>query len=79
MNRAREGRPVRDERVIFAFFATEIEAGSVANAAQFGNGRVIQLAANPAYCEPASIDARENHLESVGQLLLEQGETVTTP
>src|SRR5947199_4863333 len=74
-----EARPVSDERVIFAFFATEIKAGPVANAAQIGNGAVIQLAANPARHEPAGVDAREDYLESTGQLLLEQGETVTAP
>src|ERR1039457_2746596 len=74
-----ERRPVCDERVILAFLATEIEAGSVANAAQIGNGCVIQLAAKPVRGEPAGVDARENHLESVGELLSKQGEPVTTP
>src|SRR5207237_1078228 len=57
----------------------EIEASPVANAAQLGNGGVIQLAANPARRKPTGIDAREDHLESAGQLLLEQGEPVATP
>src|ERR1035437_790729 len=76
---AGEGRPVRDERMILAFLATEIKAVPVANAAQIGNGGFIQLAANPARRKPTGIDAREDHLESVGQLLLEQGKPVAAP
>src|SRR5436190_13545691 len=65
--------------MVLAFLATEIKAGSVANAAQIDNGAVIQLAANPARPEPAGVDAGEDYLESTGQLLLEQGEPVTAP
>src|SRR5205807_3373565 len=79
VNCVRERRSARHERVILAFLATEIEASPVANAAQIGNGGAIQLAANPARRKPTGIDAREDRLESAGQLLLEQGEPLATP